>query len=158
MDVEVIPIAITQVDMDTYRRLNPVPSLDTYYIKPDTLLGYLASLIKEGDPRQGVRDLEYILKHISISFVIRARDLNDIRYFTELALLELREETFLLTGTLGQWKKAAIDLCNRAACTKTRYALNCCVLYIEKAGLQDVFGNYGKQTLPDKTFILQRKE
>jgi len=63
-----------------------------------------------------------------------------------------------VSGTLEEWKIAIVDLCNLGSTYKTRYILNCCLLYIEKAGLVEVFGNYSKHSQPDQTFILKRKD
>jgi len=75
-----------------------------------------------------------------------------------LTVTWLHEELFLMTGRLDEWKAVVIDLCNQSSTMKTRYILNCCLLYIEKAGLMEVFGNFSKKVLADQTFILQRKE
>ena len=161
MDIEVIPIAITQVDTTTFRRLhNQGNRLDKFYIEPDTLVGYLASMVPEGDPRNAVRNINYILRHVSVSYIIKAsdKDVYDLKFFSNLTMTMLKEETFLVTGTLEEWKIACVDLCNPASSKKTRYILNCCILLLEKAGLVEVFGNYRKQSQEDQTFTLQRKD
>lgn len=161
MNIDVIPIAITQVDVPTYRRImRPEGKLDQHYIDPDTLMGYLASMVKDGDPRNAIRNVNHLLRNISVSFYIQCdeRDLHEIKFFTDLAVTWLKEELFLFTGTLEDWKTAIVDLCNQTSTMKTRYIMNSCLLYIEKAGLIEVFGNYSKQVQADQTFILQRKD
>lgn len=161
MGIEVIPIAITEVSWDTFIKLcNPGAKLDKYYIQPTSLAGYLASLIREGDPRKALRDVNYLLRHASMSFLILAsdREMADVRCFTNLTLTCINEDLTLATGTLEEWKTAVIDLSNPNYSSKTRYIMNCCLLFIEKAGLMEVFGNYSKQMQQDQTFILQRKE
>jgi hypothetical protein len=161
MNIEVIPIAITQVDLPQYRKiLRPEARLDPYFIDPDSLLGYISSMVKDGDPRNAVRNINYILRHVSVSFYIKCdeRDIQELKFFGNLTVTWLQEELFLMTGRLDEWKSVLIDLCNQTSTMKTRYILNSCLLYIEKAGLMEVFGNFSKKVLADQTFILQRKE
>lgn len=161
MNIEVIPIAITSVDLTTYiREVRPGPKLDPFYIDPNSLLGFLSSMVRDGDPRNAIRNVNHLLRHLSVSFLIKAneKDAHELKFFTNLVVSLVGEDMFLVAGTLEEWKIAIIDLCNPSSTMKTRYIFNCCLLYIEKAGLIEVFGNYSKQTQPDQTFILQRKE
>jgi hypothetical protein len=159
-NITVLPVALTQVNHSVLNQHRRFDNLDAQFIKPDTLLGYLACMIKEGDIRKAVRDVNYLLRHISASFLILAteKDIQEIRFYSSLNISVLDEDKYLITGTLEDWKIASIDLCKKESTPKTRFILNCCVLCIEKADLMDVFGNFGKQTLLDQTFIFHRKE
>lgn len=163
MDIEVVPAAITQVDYPTFLRLVKPISLDEHLIEIQSLTGFLASILPvtaNKNPRNAIRNTNYILRHISISFYLKCdeRDLIDLRHYSKLVITQIQEELFLITGSLEDWKLTAIDMSNLSVTKKTRFIINCCVLYIEKAGLLEVFGNYSKQTLPDQTFIFHRKE
>jgi hypothetical protein len=134
--------------------------LDAQFIKPDTLLGYLACMIKDGNIRQAIRDITYPLRHVSASFLVitSERDIQEIRFNSSMSVSVIEEDKYLMTGTLEDWKITALDLLKKESTSKTRFIINCCVLCIERADLMDVFGNYRKQTLPDQTFIFQRKD
>jgi hypothetical protein len=161
MDAIITPLAITSVDYDALQKiLTPNARLDQYHIEVKSLLGYLASLSPNGDPRRVIRDLSYILKHASATFLFQCdqKDIWPIMANGRLTITEIDEERYVATGNLEDWKLAALDICVDTTNKRTRYILNCCVLYIERAGLQDVFGNYRKVTQPDQTFVLHRKD
>lgn len=161
----VIPITITEVNWQSYIEAclannsePPTKRLDDANFTQRDLAAYLAS-IATNDLRNALRNTSYILRHASAGFLIHAtKEINVIQNQSKLNIVAIGEDLYLATGTIEDWKYAIVELSIKQIPTKIRYIMNCCLLFLERGGLMEVFGNYRKETQPDSTFILTRKD
>jgi hypothetical protein len=172
MDTVVQPLALTQIDWDTYINFfqevigrSPTHDLDAHLMQVGELDSFIASLAVGIDPRQALRNNNTVLKHVSAGFMTNATS-ETIRVIMETGIAGITYTDYargnprffsILSGTVEDWKNTILSLCTPATSFEVRFVVNSCCLYLEKASLFEVFGNYGKDTLSDKTFILRRK-
>jgi len=167
MDVK--PLAITQVDWPGYIDFciqhtgkSPTHNLDAFYMKPDNLGAFMASLQDGRDPRQILRHEARVLNHISLSFMIHCSfdtlaeivtwDLSTLYYTAGR-----NDALIIASGSMKQWKEAILLVCIPGTDFESRAIMNKCLLFMEKAGLSEVFGSCKKESLQDETFILKEK-
>jgi len=167
--MDVRPLGISQIDWRGYIDFmteqvgrSPVHNLDVYHMTPDSIGAFMASLMDGRDPRQILRHEARVLNHIHLSFLICCED----ELLSEIVTWDLdtlsyeakrRKLVLILSGTIKQWKETALSVCTPGTVYEARVIMNKCVLYMEKAGLAEVFGNYKKEPLRDESFILKEK-
>ena len=75
---------------------------------------------------------------------------------TELSVVS-KDRFGVITGSLDKWSDAILWFCCEQSSFNLRLAFNKIVLLFEHANLQDIWMQYSKHRLPDKTFTLKRK-
>lgn len=167
--MEVTPLTASQVDWNTfvdkiikYTGKSPAKILDSAGVPPGDYASYLAILTTSEQPREGLRTCDNVLRFGTYSFLLQAPVSVAIALTTvgglDMLMLDGENDVYIINGTLYAWKQAALMLCRRNTNAKVRYIINCCVLQLERSGLYDVFSNYRKEHLEDKTFALVQKE
>jgi hypothetical protein len=174
--IEVFPISMTQIDWGTYIRsvrdiLNQSPTrqLDLENVDPKGPFGFIASIgAFKGDKSYSTKIAShagFILRHFSFGFLIHCsyNAKNELASGSDLAIDEGYNGDisdiglYLVSGNLFQWKQAIVqNLGNDSGSTEFRILLNTILGLLEQAGLVDLFKEFSKHPLIDKTFTLTK--
>jgi len=166
--MEVRPLGITQIDWPSYIDLfkatigkSPTDNLDAYYMKPDSLAAFMASLYDGMDPRQVLRTIPNVLGHVFASFMIESCSLmmqqaagwglHCITYPTH------RGGLIIASGSIKEWKDTIAGACQDQAQPEEREAMSKCLSYLERAGFKEVFSGYRKEPHRDGSIVLREK-
>lgn len=171
------PLILSNVDWTNFIKnvaelvgYSPTRGLDASGLK----LGYYTRFIvalgefqsgKEEKPLDVLHNSDYILRHLSFSFLIsgssslvfRVMELTDLDVLT--AKGKDKGRVAVVSGTLKQWKEAII-VCLDQKLVKNfelRWVFNQILDYLYQAGLRNIFDNYRKKGLEDQTFLLEFK-
>ena len=63
----------------------------------------------------------------------------------------------IVTGSLKQWKQAIIEILSTSQSFEVRKIFNICLDVFYKLGLREIWHEYRKRSLKDKTYLLERK-
>jgi len=166
---DIIPLARTQVDWKTFVKTcqevlgtSPTRGLDAEGIDVKGLEAYLACLGFDNQPRKHLRDgfWDGSFKHYHFSF-ITVIDLELITIFCgdidiHYQLINPRKSDCLAiyTGNMEQWLRFIHKYTKESARFECR-ATACRILnHFENLGFKDLWSEYKKKDLNDKTFIL----
>lgn len=118
------------------------------------------------DPLQILRTLPHeILNflHYSFLFACDSETYNTLRILNDIVLAQIQVSDgvycILGTGTLFDWKEAiTLHLSHRVIYEKNyRILFDKLLILMEQEGLGELFSEYRKKSLPDKTFVLEKK-
>ena len=84
--------------------------------------------------------------------------ISEILEITGLKAVSKRENDFsVISGTLAMWYTSILHCCSRNCSFECRILLNKVLILFEQNGLGEVWGLFGKETLPDQSYILYAK-
>jgi hypothetical protein len=113
------------------------------------------------NPRDVLKAANTLLHHLSFSLLISGSSamifkILEITTLHSVAGKAEKGRVVLLSGTLGEWKLATIDLCN-AKNTDLRWCGQTLLEFFFKLGLDGVFANYDRKIRRDGTLLLEYK-
>lgn len=116
---------------------------------------------KSANPLDVLRDANLLLQHLSFSFLVAGSSMTILRLLelTPLAGRSAKADkgrVVLLSGTLGEWKLATIDLCNHEN-ADLRWCGQTFLEFFSKLGLGSIFANYTRKIRNDGTLLLEHK-
>jgi hypothetical protein len=162
--IQIFPISMTQIDWGTYIKScseSPTRQLDVENIDPKGPFAFLASigLFKGSNlpTNRIVAGAGFTLRHFSFGFLILCpKSVKDeLVSNSDLAIDESHHGELLVTGNLFQWRQAIVqNLQTSSTSTEFRILLNIILGLLEQAGLVDLFRDFSKHPLIDKTFLL----
>ena len=113
------------------------------------------------NPIDTMQEANAILCHVYLSFLISGSSALIFRVgeLTELSMVmaklaDNKGRVALVSGNLRQWKEAVVELCK---VTQTRAVGNIVSGFFFKLGLQYVFSDFNRKTLPTGLFLLEHK-
>ena len=149
---------------------SPTRGLDASRLKLSDYARFLASLGelqsgKEQKPLDILRSQSNPLKHLffgflisgSTSLIFRIMELTDLDVTTARGKDKIR--VALVTGNLKQWKDAIIICLDKSLIKnfELRWVFNQCLDFLYAAGLRNIFDDYRKSGLEDRTYLLEYK-
>lgn len=172
MLADILPLAYTQVDWKILIQssqkalgLSPTRGLDSAGIKIDDHQAYLATLGFDNKPLEQLRSggWDGSFKHVHFSFVTVA-SLETIASLSGIISVLYRIIDFktddsyaIYTGDMEQWRNLIIKYAIVDATIELRGTACRIMNYLENLGFKDLWSEYTKQSLNDKTFILKRR-
>lgn len=148
---------------------SPTRGIDDSGLKLSNHAIFLASLAEfhSGKPEQPLdilRNDNMVLRHLFFGFLIsgtksmicRIMEMTDLDITTTNTLADGRAA--VVTGTLQVWKSAIVICLHQQLDFDLRCVFNKCLDVFFAAGLQNVFADYRKTGLPDKTYLLEYRE
>lgn len=173
IESSVTPVIIPHIAWDIFlkdvsdsTRHSPTHSIDnsgqklSIYAKFLTMLQELRTN-KIVNPVDVLRDANQLLDHLTFGFLIKSTNIT-ILHLLELTALEAvsakmeKGRVVLLTGTLGKWKLATIDLC-RAERSNLRWIGKTLLEFFFQLGIGGIFANYDRKIRKDGTLLLEYK-
>lgn len=106
---------------------------------------------------ENTRNADFELFFLHYTFMCRASEgvCQEIRDRTKLDVCQAEGgDLFLVAGTLAEWKRAVAICCSEKALQHTRLLFDKILLHFEREGVGQVWFDYKKKMLPDKTFLL----
>lgn len=168
--ISIVPIAKTVCDWETFLKItqstlhrNVADNLDSRNIQTRGLLEYVSSLgefhSQGTDALKIQRDAGFLLKHLSISFLVcLVTDKNWLYQATELKIIDCESSNiFVITGTLEQWREAIINLCSPNVIYQYRYIGTAFLTAFDKLGCSRLFENYSRQINKDSILLIEKK-
>lgn len=140
-------------------------SVDSYRFPTknvSVLICYLTEMLNSGSI-PSLKNAGALLRHLSYSLVIRSSFLSIFDLLSNSSIsvssAECSDGTYLsyASGNLEEWREAIINSCSDSSSIELRLLFDRILLTFEKEGLSDVFSDYRKVNLPDKTFRLEQK-
>ena len=160
--MKVVPVAITQVDWNSYMQFciehgrgSPAAALDAHSIPVGDLNAFLSTALDE-DPRKTLTAPALVLA--SAAFLVQ-EDAKYVRMLLGMCPLltgsEVCEDGYIINGTLLAWRLSAIDLCKEGRNGRLLAIMNTCVIFLERAA--PILSDYSKDTR-GQLFTLRRKQ
>lgn len=155
----------TVVDMPTFLKLiksfDRSPKIDSLRLSPAHALAYLATLTDFKDVPCNFTNLGSLLRHEHYIYLLKCpKERDRVEIIEECNLnftVSFDEEFVIVSGTLQQWLMAFIAGCSESALESFRKFMNLVLLDMEKKELGQLWVNYSKVTMKDKTFKLLEK-
>lgn len=169
----VTPVIIPHLAWDTFlkdvsdsTRHSPTRSIDESGQKLSTYAKFLVMLQelrtnKTANPVDVLRDANRLLDHLTFGFLIKSANIT-ILHLLELTALKAvsakmeKGRVMLLTGTLGEWKLATVDLCC-AERSDLRWIGKTLLEFFFQLGVGGIFANYDRKIRKDGTLFLEFK-
>ncbi len=150
---------LTQINFVTGEKFRPVSK---------TFAGFLSLLanIFKGitDPLNGIREAGSLLNHLQYTFLIVCdkQTLSDLQeeghlHITSTATNNVNYVALLASGTLTEWRLTISNLCTESSYRDLRQLLNTIVKMFDGLGLSQVFFEFKRKSMSDKTFYLENK-
>lgn len=173
---KIILIAWPQIDWPTlakasdvvlgYNPVKPADKSDRQLSDHARLLAVLSAFSDRDstDPLKSIREAGSLLNHLKFSFLIAADRETIFRISTTTRLDCTPNDSVdgglaaIVSGTLSEWREATIELCHSNSPMPIRVLMDTVVLQFEKLGLGEVWSDYRKVQLKDKTFRLEHKK
>lgn len=113
------------------------------------------------NPIDTLRTANTLLNHLAFSFLVESSDVTIFKALEMTTLNGVSAKTengriVLLSGTLGEWKLATIDLCN-AKCTDLRWLGKTLLELFFKLGLKSIFADFDSKIRRDGTLLLTHR-
>ena len=146
---------------------SPTRQLDIMSQTAGTPASYVAALgefqTRGANIEHTMRD-PYFLRHVSCSFLIgleRDTLLQVVTQGFDFAIIMTTpgrmKENFIMTASLDIWQSAVLRACREDGPTELREFYNQIWIFLHKIGFRDVFSQYRRKDLHDKTFWLEPK-
>lgn len=129
---------------------------------PGVLICYLLEMANNNST-PSLKNAGSLLRHLSYSFLIRSGSLTIFDLLSQSSVdvfsVECEDGANLsyASGNLEEWKVAIINSCSDSSTLELRLLFDKILLLFEAEGLSDIFSEYRKITLPDKTFRIEQK-
>ena len=168
----IIPIITPKMNWDSYlrdgytqtgKRFNKSLDADGMKLGQDeSIIVGLSQFTTDNylDANNIIRECGLILKFLHFVFLCTYEkgSMLDIIINSELTgLLQPESDTWIISGTLLQWKNTIIDYCNLEKQFGPRFFMNCAMVLFRCNGYNQLFEAYSKITIHDGTFILNLK-
>lgn len=113
-------------------------------------------------PLEALREDRHILEHFMVSFLCILDDalIQTIATRTRLRMIQRatrKEHVVILTGTMSEWLDAIVSGCQENDDYDFRWVMNYIMIHLERVGFKEIFHNWDKHFLQDKTFKLRHK-
>ena len=169
----VTPVIIPNIAWDTFLQdvadstgHSPTRSIDesgqqlSLYAKFFTSLQELREN-KTANPLDVLRTANMLLNHLAFSFLVEGSSIMIFKVLEMTTLHGVSAKTekgrvVLLSGTLGEWKLATIDLCNSSR-SDLRWTGKTLLEFFSKLGLKSIFANFDSKIRSDGTLLLEYK-
>lgn len=142
---------------------SPTHSADESGQKLSVYAKFLTTLqeFRTGDtanPIDVLRDANLLLEHLAFSFLIEGSNIMVLQLLELTALSGVSAKTskgrvVLLSGTLGAWKSATVDLCN-AKRIDLRWVGKSLLDFFFEMGLKNIFASFDSKIRHDGTLLL----
>lgn len=157
--MQVFPITITQLDINTFLRLNGEVSGRSLTRELDKTTETVASqkgqlLLLESFGNNSAQ----ALSHLYYGFFITAdeRVLWRCMFQGLTSLLNEEGTALILTGNLSTWATAILNGCQESVSIELRQIFNMIFFFFEQVGFRQIlWPKHQKQTIKDGTFILK---
>lgn len=172
----VILIGKTEIDWTNYLGIarqalghSISQGIDSNNIEPNTLAAFISTLSElfnsNGNPITSLRDAGCLIDHINFSYLVIS-DTSVPFYLLQNSNLRIHiKETLVsgcsllyVSGSLMVWRESIINLTTGSEPHAVRLVIDKIMLIFEQEGFKEIFFNYKKQMLPDKTFKLIEKQ
>lgn len=176
MQTEVFLIGKTQVDWGNYLSIakqaigrSISQGIDSHKMAADTLAAFVCTLDdfldSASDPIDSLRRAGVLLDHIHYSFLVVA-DTSTFYYLMQNTNLRINitpSQVFdvsagIVSGSLLKLREAVLNLLSGRESRNVRVFLDKVMLILEHEGFKEIFSDYKKQMLPDKSFKLIEKK
>lgn len=164
----IVPIVLPVIDwhkfvVETNAAIlrSPTRTLDSHGMPVGSLQSFVASIggfiSEKNDPHNFVQSCSHALKHLHFTFLCYTVPnlSNDIAINTELVSTLADDRTFLLSGTLLEFKQSIISCLIIESTFDLRLFFNCLYTFFNSIELGMIFQRYRVEMLPDGTFILR---
>ena len=156
----------TVVDMNNFLQLiksfEKSPKIDSLRLPPNHSLAYLATLTDFKDVPCNFTNLGSLLRHEHYVYLLKCpKERDRVEIIEECNLnftVSFDEEYVIVSGTLQQWLVAFIAGCSESALLSFRHFTNLVLMDMEKREMGQLWVNYSKIPLKDKTFKLLEKK
>lgn len=172
-ELNVTPVVIPNIAWDTFLKdifdstgHSPTRSVDESGQKLSIFAKFLTALHelrenKTTNPIDVLRTANMLLNHLAFSFLVEGSNIMIFRVLEMTALNGVSAKTekgrvVLLSGTLGEWKLATVDLCN-AKYADLRWLGKTLLEFFFKLGLKSIFANFDSEIRQDGTLLLTYK-
>jgi len=113
------------------------------------------------NPIDVLRDANLLLDHLTFSFLVKSTTATIFKLLESTNLHGVSAKAkvgrvVLLTGTLGEWKLATIDIC-RFKNAELRWIGKTLLEFFFQLGLKNIFANYDRKIREDGTLLLEYK-
>lgn len=150
---------------------SPTRGLDASGLKLGDYTRFIAALgeFQSGKalkPFDTLKSNNHLLRHLffgflisgSTSLIFRIMELTDLDVTT--AKVKDKGRMAIVTGTLGEWKAAIITCLDKSLIKnfELRWVFNSCLDTFYTAGLRNIFDDYRKKGLEDRTYLLEYKK
>ena len=165
MNIDIIPVAITQINWQSYIKIcqdeldvHPQRSLDAdgLNLSPKAFIG---SLSLDEKPKINLAYPNSTWNHVSASFVITADDDPELIILSNLGVhitikYHRRSNFIVASGTMFEWYNAIMHGCKPHQPKIIRYTMNLIQMYFANHDFQELWGDCSRSTLTDGTFTL----
>ncbi len=150
----------TVVDMDNFLKLIEFPKIDSLRLSKTHSLAFLATLTDFKGVPCNFTNLGSLLRHEHYVYLLKCPKERDRAEIIEECNLNFttNEELVIVSGNLQQWLTAFIAGCSESALESFRHFMNLVLIDMEQRGMGQLWVNYSKVTLRDKTFKLLEKK
>lgn len=152
----------TVIDMENFLKLIESPKIDILRLAKTHSLAYLATLTDFKGVPCSFTNLGSLLRHEHYVYLLKCpKERNRIEIIEECNLnftVSHDEEYVIVSGTLQQWLIAFIAGCSDSSLESFRQFTNLVLLDMEKKDLGQLWVNYSKVLMKDKTFKLLEKK
>ena len=156
----------TTIDMENFLRLiksfDKSPRIDSLRLPMNHSLAYLATLTDFKDVPCNFTNLGSLLRHEHYVYLLKCpKERDRIMIIEECNLnftVSYDEEYVIVSGNLQQWLTAFIAGCSESALDPYRQFMNLVLLDMEQREMGQLWVNYSKVILKDKTFKLLEKK
>ena len=168
---DIKPLAYTAVNWQVLHEMcqstlgfSPTRGLDATGFDAETCSAYLACLDFENQPLANLREGHYnnnTFTHVSFSFItaIPTSLIVEIRLLTNLkTFAKQRKDLWLtiITGDMSEWRESIIKGCSQMRDFELRILFNQCLIFFNNAGFKEIWHDYDRIELQDKSFWLRR--
>ena len=169
----VTPIIVPLIDWDTFLKdvldstgHSPVRSIDESGQKLAPCAKFLASLQefrenRTANPIDVLRNANVTLNHLAFSFLVKGSSVMILKTLEMTTLHGIsakanKGRVVLLSGTLGEWKLATVELCN-AQRADLRWLGKTFLEFFFQFGLKNIFANFDSKIRSDGSLLLTYK-
>lgn len=170
---DIVPLAYTKVDWKTFVKtcqeslgISPTRGLDNVGISLDDHQAYLACLGLDNKPQEQLRKGGWngSFRHVHFSFTtitnldVVAQFCGDVDCLYRIINFKTDECLVIFTGSMEQWQRFVIKY--TAIDTEFEIRILACRVmnHFENLGFKDLWHEYTKETLTDKSFTLKRRK
>lgn len=114
--------------------------------------------------REALREADHELFFLYYGFLVQTDGFTiaTVREWTRLDITSVQTPdgsiAAIVAGNLAEWKRATRECCSEKATFQVRLLFDKALLYFESIGLGDVWFEYRRRGLPDKTFLIEHKK
>ncbi|HDZ14089.1 hypothetical protein LCGC14_0646450 [marine sediment metagenome] len=147
---------------------SPTSGIDSYKYKLSDYASFLATVneFRTGNtqnPLKIIQNANDILDHLHFGFLMYGKSslFFHILEQTDLKITSVRAKNYrvaIVTGTLGQWKQAIINILTNKSTSEAQWVFSYCYDFFQSIGLQSVWADYRKKQTGDHTYLLEYKK